>query len=105
MLVKREKPLHLQGTFKIPTDKGVFFTVDLDDFLTHSRYRWRAKKKKGNWYAYRRYTRNGKTHEIAMHRIIAKSQKWEEPHHENHITTDNRKINLKNVPHNQHPHF
>jgi predicted DNA-binding transcriptional regulator YafY len=77
--------------------------VDIDDYEAQKKYYWRAICKKGNWYAYRREIQNGKTHTFALHRVIAKSKPGEEPHHENHNTFDNRKINLKNVPHNKHP--
>lgn len=105
MIVKREKQITMPGTFSIPTNKGIDFIVDFDDWSKQIRYRWRAKKKKGNWYAYRRFKRNSKTYEIALHRTIAHSNPNEEPHHKNHNTLDNRKINLKNVPHNKHPHY
>lgn len=105
MIVKREKKLSMPGTFSIPTSKGIDFIVDFDDWERQIRFHWRAKKKKGSWYAYRRFKRAGKTYEIALHRIIARSRPDEEPHHENHNSQDNRKINLKNVPHDKHPHY
>jgi hypothetical protein len=107
VIVKREqlKELIVTGSGIIHASHGKDFLLDVDDWESQHRYHWRAKKKKNNWYAYRRIKRLGKTYEIALHRVVARSRPDEEPHHENHNTQDNRKINLKNVPHNRHPRF
>jgi hypothetical protein len=105
MIIKRQPELIVTGSGIIHASHGINFLVDIDDYDRQNRYHWRAKKKKGNWYAYRRFKREGKTYEIALHRTIARSRPDEEPHHINHNSKDNRKINLKNVPHNRHPHY
>jgi hypothetical protein len=105
MLVKRSAELKITGSGIIRASHGIDFVVDIDDYERQNRYHWRSKKKKNNWYAYRRFKRDGKTYEIALHRTIARSRPDEEPHHKNHNTLDNRKENLENVLHNRHPRF
>lgn len=104
MLIKREPELP-------PLDYGIIWIghkykviLDHDDFLHQFGYHWRPKRKKKKIYAVRRFKRLGKTYEISMHRAIMHSRPGEEPHHKNHDTLDNRKSNLENVPHDNHPH-
>lgn len=105
MIVKRA-PEPVSGPVGIiHASHSINFIVDLSDWKRLHRFYWRSKKKKGNWYAYRRVKRDGKTCEIALHRTIAKSRSDEEPHHKNHNTLDNRRCNLENVPHSRHPRF
>lgn len=105
MIVKRDPEIVTSGYGILHATRGIDFIVDIDDLERQQKFYWRARKKKSNWYAYRRFKRLGKTYEIALHRVIARSRPDEEPHHENHNSQDNRKINLKNVPHNKHPRF
>jgi hypothetical protein len=101
LLRKSEQPTSEIGI--IFATHNIKFTVDADDWTLLHCFYWRARKKHGNWYAYRRYIKDGKTYEIAMHREIMKSHPGEEPHHKNHNTLDNRRINLENVHHGKHP--
>jgi len=78
--------------------------VSNNEYDNVNHYHWRPKRKKKKIYAVRRFTRNGKTYEISMHRQIMGSPPGIEPHHKNHDTLDNRRENLENVPHNRHPH-
>lgn len=83
---------------------GLYFSkVDENEYDQLARYRWKPKHKKKKIYAVRRFVRDGKTYEIMMHNAIMHPPKGYEPHHKNHDTLDNRKINLENVPHNDHP--
>jgi hypothetical protein len=104
MLVQRKPEKSPADSCFIAASKHKVFLVDADDYEKQRGYYWRAKKKSGNWYAYRRVVRDGKAYEIALHRTIARSRPDEEPHHKNHNTFDNRKENLENVPHDKHPH-
>lgn len=105
MLVKKIPEIYEGGTWRIRVGKLRQSFVDYDDWLKQNRFHWRPKRKKKNIYAVRRFVRNGKTYEISMHRAIMHSSPGEEPHHKNHDTLDNRKINLENVPHSNHPRY
>lgn len=105
MLVKKQPEPHPPGLTCIWMQDDLSVLVDPDDYLRLDRYHWRPKRKKKKIYAVRRFVRNGKTYEISMHRSIMHSRPGEEPHHKNHDTLDNRKINLENVPHNNHPRY
>jgi hypothetical protein len=79
--------------------------VDADDYERLSKHTWHAKKDKNQVYAVRRFIVDGKTVEIRAHREIMQSPEGFEPHHKNHCGLDNRKCNLENVPHDNHPHM
>jgi len=105
MLIKREPKLPPGGYGYIKVGSKYSALVELDDYIQQGKYHWRPKRKKKKIYAVRRFVRNGKTYEISMHRAIMHSRPGEEPHHKNHNSLDNRKCNLENVPHNNHPRY
>jgi hypothetical protein len=103
MLIKKEPEQQPTNFSIIRLSPESSVMVDTDMFEQLNKYHWRPRKKKKNIYAIRRVTKAGKTKEISMHREIMQPAPDEEPHHINHNTLDNRKCNLKNVPHNNHP--
>jgi len=85
--------------------KGKFAIVDADLYDELSRHYWRAVKSHNCWYAKRRYTINGKLHDVFLHRIIANTHKNHVCHHRNGDSLDNRRKNLRNMTpaaHEQH---
>ena len=105
MLIKREPEPQGSNYAAIVLSSKYCTLLDLDDYDRLCCFRYRPKRKKKKIYAVRRFKHQGKTYEIAMHREIMNSRPGEEPHHKNHNTLDNRKENLENVPHDNHPHY
>jgi hypothetical protein len=72
----------------------MFAIVDPEDLPWLLQYDWRSVHSNANWYAARRYFRNGKCHTIRMHREIMDCPPDMQVHHVNGNTLDNRKVNL-----------
>jgi hypothetical protein len=81
----------------IPLDKGLFSIIDESDYEKISKYKYRAARSKGRWYALR--DEGKKT--IYMHQDILGKKEGFEPDHKNGNGLDNRRSNLRFVTHQQ----
>jgi hypothetical protein len=81
----------------IKSTNGHFIRVDVEFWITHSKFNWKVKKGSYGLYAYRTEIINGKPKAFFMHREIAKTQKGFVTHHKNRNTLDNRKRNLETM--------
>jgi len=86
-----EEPIEIKLTC------GKVAIVDKETYLKVNKYYWRAKKSGSCWYAVRRYSDSGGTHEVRMHREIAGTGPLEDCHHINGNSLDNRRVNLRNL--------
>lgn len=108
MLVKespKPKTPNLHGVRRIKLTSGLFAIVDADGFAEVDRFYWIAVKSRHKFYAARRVINNGKSHYIYMHRQIMRTPPGQVCHHESGNTCDNRKINLTNMPVDQHKYI
>lgn len=76
----------------IPLTRGLYAVIDLEDYALVSRFKWRAMKSKGSFYA-RAYLPGNKA--LAMHRLIAKTARGQWPDHRDGNTLNNRRSNLR----------
>ena len=102
MLVKIIPAIPTDDIAEIQLNKQFVTIIDAEDFLELSKYHWRLKRSYNCYYAVARCRHHGKTMEIKMHRLIAKTPAGYECHHINHDTLDNRKSNLQNLSKNAH---
>jgi len=79
--------------------------IDPEDYEKIKRYHWRLVRSNSCSYAVRKFTRQGKTFYVRMHRQIMNCPKGKEVHHINHDTLDNRKCNLAIVTPWEHKNF
>lgn len=79
--------------FKIKLTKGLFCTIDEEDFSRLSKHSWCASYTGFGWYA--RAKIKGKM--VYMHRVIMNAKKNQIVDHINGDTLDNRKENLRFV--------
>lgn len=97
MLIKRTPQPQPEGHALIWLSHNVYAIIDAKDYEKISRYRWRLKRYGNCFYAVRRIHIEGKTYEVKMHRVIAKTPKGYDCHHRNKNTLDNRSANLQNL--------
>lgn len=71
--------------------------VDDDRYDALMKFKWRAVRKRGGWYAKTTIYKNGNRIDISMHRFIAKTPYGMVTHHDNRNTLDNRSFNLINM--------
>lgn len=70
--------------------------IDDDDYELVKKYHWCLTYVRGNWYAINSSFKNGRTHQVKMHRVIMKiTDPKIKIDHRNHYGLDNRKINLR----------
>lgn len=81
----------------IPLTKGLYATVDDEDYEYLSKFNWCANKgaKHKTYYAVRGTRKQGKYRRIFMHRVIAQARTGETVDHRNHNTLDNQRENLR----------
>ena len=80
---------------EISLTQGKFALVDDEDFLPLNRFKWRAQKTRGKFYAVRDWKKSGKRGTILMHRVIMSAPKTLQVDHRFGDTLDNRKYNLR----------
>jgi hypothetical protein len=82
---------------EIVLTQGKVTLVDDAYFVYLSRWSWCAHKSKNRFYAVRTVTKNGRTKQIAMHRVIAMLEEWDAPtvDHKNLDGLDNQIENLR----------
>jgi hypothetical protein len=80
----------------IPLTKGMFAKVDDADYDDLIQYKWKADKDGKTYYAYRRVRKNGKRHEIAMHRQILNTPVGVLVNHFDWDGLNNQRYNIKN---------
>jgi len=80
---------------EIPLTQGKVAIVDDEDYDWLSDFNWHAHKSAHNWYAAINVKKNGRFHQIFMHRIIMRCPRDKEIHHCNQKSLDNRKRNLE----------
>jgi len=76
---------------------GLFAIVDTELFDDLNRHYWRAMKSSYCCYAVRKHRIAGKDYYIKMHRLIAETPPFQECHHKNGNSLDNRRCNLSNL--------
>jgi hypothetical protein len=103
LLIKRSVQFTGEGHGIFWLNDRLCTLVDLDDYERLKHHHYRPKRKKKKIYAVRRYIRHGKTYEVMLHNDVMHPPPGIEPHHKNHDTLDNRRENLENVPHDNHP--
>jgi hypothetical protein len=93
------------GTVTIPLTKGQHTTIDEEDLPLLGHYKWQAlRTPSGNYYAVRtQWTPDGKSHRVAMHRVIAGALDGEEVDHWDGDGLNNTRQNLRRTDkaHNQ----
>lgn len=92
-------------TLQIPvlgTDKKML--IDEDDLLLILKYAWRLKqdKRTGVHYIAASVREGNRIRTVRVHRLLANPQRGEDVHHINHDPYDNRRVNLANIPAEQH---
>jgi len=86
----------------IPLRRTAYAIIDKDDLSRINKHNWFLKKSKTTSYAARKYTINGLTRYVLMHRVITDCPKDKVVHHINHNSLDNRKCNLVVVTPKEH---
>jgi len=97
LLVKKTPVLTAQPSARIFPIGGGACYVDEKDAFWLSHFRWRLYHGKYKKYAYRRFTIDGKTHTIKMHRELMNCPKDMETHHKDLNGLNNCKDNLVNL--------
>lgn len=87
-------PNHM--TKQIPLTRGLFATVDDEDFVLVSQYRWQAVKPANTYYASAYIgTVDGKQKNILMHRLILDSKPGELVDHKDRNGLNNTRLNIR----------
>lgn len=81
---------------EILLNKGMVSPVDDSDYNWLNEKRWFAKKDGKTYYAYRREYKNGKRHQIAMHREIMQTPMGLQVDHKDWNGLHNERHNLRN---------
>jgi hypothetical protein len=79
----------------IQLTKGLFATVDDDDYETLNQWKWHASSHGHKWYA----LRGARSNRVRMHRFIVNAENGMDVDHINGNTLDNRKSNLRICTH------
>lgn len=79
--------------------------VDDDRYDPLMKFKWRAVRKRGGWYAKTTIYKNSNRIDISMHRLVAKTPFGLVTHHRNRNTLDNRRANLANMTKDNHNKF
>lgn len=89
---------------EIPLSRGMSTIVDDDDYEWLSQWKWYAGKSATLFYAVRNVWRNGKIHQVRMHRLVINAPDEIIVDHINRNSLDNRRSNLRlsNCRENQH---
>jgi len=87
----------LRETARIELNHGFVTIVDTEDLPRIKNYKWRAVKSSRLWYV--KTTVGSPSHrvDLSLHRMIAKTPRFQVCHHNNRNSMDNRKVNLSNM--------
>lgn len=79
--------------------------VDDDRYDALMKFKWRAVRRRGGYYAKTTIYRNGNRIDISMHRFVAHTPFGLVCHHDNRNTLDNCRGNLANMTKKTHDFF
>jgi hypothetical protein len=81
---------------EILASPGKIVKVDDADYGYLNQFSWRARKDGKTYYAYRRFQKDGKIHQIAMHRKILNTPKGVQVNHLDWNGLNNQRLNIIN---------
>lgn len=97
LLIKSEPRPQLIASAEIPLIGGGFAIVSAKDFFWLNIFSWRLFHGNYKDYAYRRWSVDGKTRTVKMHREIMNPMNDEETHHKDLNGLNNTRENLENL--------
>jgi len=97
MQTKIQTPLNVDKVAFVKLTDGYVAAVDEDNYEWLNGFKWKAKKKGRCVYAVRTYKQGGRSFEVSMHRLVAKTPRDKHCHHKNHKSLWNLRANLENL--------